>query len=334
MIELRPVGTSGIEVAPLALGGNVFGWTADEAMSFRLLDEFVDAGGTMIDTADVYSAWAPGHEGGESERVIGAWLRRDPAKRAKVVIATKVGFLDGKIEPAKAKAYDGKNSGEFVASLHPTAIARGAESSLERMGIETIDLYYQHRDNDTVPLEDSLGAFEELRRAGKIRATGLSNFEPGRVETALKVAHDNGFDPAVAVQGWYNLVARDKFEGPLQDLVTGLGLSFFSFYSLANGFLTGKYRSKDDLGKSVRGLRNIEYVESDRGRRVLAALEQLAGETKAPMAAVAIAWTKAQPGVTAPIASATSEDQLVELLAALTLDLSPAQIALLNDASG
>ncbi|MEO7563705.1 MAG: aldo/keto reductase [Sphingomicrobium sp.] len=334
MIDLRPVGTSGMEVAPIALGGNVFGWTADEETSFRLLDAFVDAGGTMIDTADVYSAWAPGHVGGESERVIGAWLKRDPAKRANIVIATKVGFLDGKIEPTKAAKYDGKvDKGEYVASLDPAVIARGADASLKRMGIDTIDLYYQHRDNPEVPLADSLGAFEELRQAGKIRATGLSNFEPARVEEALAVAHDGGFDPAVAVQGWYNLVERGKYEDSLQDVVTGRGLSFFSFYSLANGFLTGKYRSKDDLGKSVRGLRNAEYVDSDKGRRVLAALEAVAGETKAELATVALAWTKARPGIAAPIASATSERQLDQLIAALSLNLSTAQIALLDEAS-
>src|SRR4051812_11824316 len=161
MVRKRPIGDSGIEVAPLALGGNVFGWTADEAASFAVLDAFVDAGGTMIDTADVYSAWAPGHKGGESETVIGRWLKRDPAKRDKVVIATKVGFLDGRIE-----------DGEYVASLAPEVIVRAADASLQRMGIETIDLYYQHRDNPDVPLTESLGAFEALRAAGKIRATG------------------------------------------------------------------------------------------------------------------------------------------------------------------
>jgi aryl-alcohol dehydrogenase-like predicted oxidoreductase len=267
----------------------------------------------MIDTADVYSAWVPGHEGGESEQAIGAWLRRDPAKRTKVVIATKVGFMAG---------------------LKPDTIAPTCDASLERLGVETIDLYYQHKDDQSVPLADSLGAFEELRRAGKICATGLSNFEPERVEEALRVAHDGGFAPAVAVQGWYNLVERAKYEGPLEDVVTGRGLAFFSFYSLANGFLTGKYRSRDDLGKSVRGLRNVDYVDSDKGRRVLAALEAVAVETKAALASIAIAWTKAQPGVTAPIASATSEHQLDELIAGMTIDLSPAQLAMLDEASG
>ena len=329
--HMRLVGTSGLIVAPLALGGNVFGWTADEATSCAILDAFVDAGGTMIDTADVYSAWAPGHVGGESETVIGNWLRRDPSKRDKVVIATKVGFLDGKLEKV---SYDGKaDSVEYVASLHPEVIARGAEASLKRMGIETIDLYYQHRDNPDVPLADSLGAFETLRAAGKIRATGLSNFSAARVEEALDVAVKAGIEPAVAVQGWYNMVERSKYEGELQDVVTGRGVAFFPYYSLANGFLTGKFRSKDDLGKSVRGGRNVDYIDSAKGKAVLAALDEVAAETGASLATVALAWTKAQGGITAPIASATSMAQTRELIAALTLDLSPGQIEALDRAS-
>ena len=330
MASTRRIGNSDLEIAPLALGGNVFGWTADEATSFALLDRFVDAGGTMIDSADVYSAWAPGNSGGESETVIGRWLKRDPGKRDKVMIATKVGFLDGHIE---AKSYDGKvTSGEYVASLHPDVIARGAEASLQRLGIDTIDLYYQHRDNPDVPLADSLGAFEALRRAGKIRATGLSNFEPERVEEALAVAEGGGFAPAVAVQGWYNLVERAKYEGALQDVVTARGLSFFSFYSLANGFLAGKYRSQDDLGKSPRGLRNVAYLEG-RGPKVLAALDAVAAETGAALASIALAWTMAQPGIAAPIASATSLEQLEALIAALTLELTPGQMEMLSEAS-
>jgi aryl-alcohol dehydrogenase-like predicted oxidoreductase len=330
-MTLRPIGTSELMVAPLALGGNVFGWTADEATSFAILDAFVDAGGTMIDTADVYSAWVPGHKGGESETVIGRWLKRDPAKRDKVVIATKVGFLDGHIEPV---SYDGNaNSGEYVASLHPDVIARAVEASLTRMGIDAIDLYYQHRDNPAVPLADSLGAFEKLRAAGKIRATGLSNFTPKRVEEAVTTAHQQGYEPAVAVQGWYNLVERGKYEGELQDVVTGRGLSFFPYYSLANGFLTGKYRSKDDIGKSVRGGRNVDYIGSAKGDAVLAALDDVAADTGASLATVALAWTKVQPGITAPIASATSMEQFKDLAAALTLDLTPTQIEAINRAS-
>jgi aryl-alcohol dehydrogenase-like predicted oxidoreductase len=321
-MESRPIGTSGIEVAPIALGGNVFDWTADEAASFAVLDAFVDAGGTMIDTADVYSAWVPGHVGGESERLIGRWLKRDPAKRDKIVIATKVGFLDGEIV-----------DGEYVASLEPSVVMRACDASLERLGVERIDLYYQHRDNEKVPLSDSLGAFDALRQAGKIRAIGLSNFAAPRVEEALAVSASHGFARPAALQNWYNLVEREKFEGPLRDVTLREGLSFFPYYSLANGFLTGKYRSKDDLGKSVRGTRSVEYLESERGQKVLAALEEAAVETGAAMASVALAWLKAQPAVTAPIASATSLAQAEQLVAALTLDLTDAQIDRLNEAS-
>ncbi len=303
---------AGKTVAPLALGGNVFGWTADEATSFRILDAFVESGGTMIDTADVYSAWVPGHKGGESERVIGSWLKRDPAKRDKVVIATKVGFFEG---------------------LAPGKVAAACDASLERLGIETIDLYYQHKDDDSVPLADSLGAFDELRRADKIRATGLSNFSAERIEEALAVCAEQNFAPPAALQNWFNVVERGRYEGALQQAAVANGLAQFPYYSLANGFLTGKYRSKDDLSKSPRGLRSIEYVESERGQRVLAALDEVAGETGAALATVALAWFKAQPGVAAPIASATSVEQLGELVAALRLDLSSGHLERLDQAS-
>ena len=295
----------------MALGGNVFGWTADEQMSFDLLDAFVDAGGTMIDTADVYSAWAPGHTGGESETVIGKWLKGDPAKRDRVVIATKVGFMAG---------------------LAPDTIAPTCEASLKRLGVETIDLYYQHQDDQSVPLADSLGAFDALRQAGKIKAIGLSNFTATRVEEALAESIAHGFDQPAALQNWYNLVERGKFEGALQDVTVGRGLAMFPYYSLANGFLSGKYRSKDDLGQSPRGLRSVEYLEG-RGPRVLTAMEAVAAETGEAMATVALAWLKAQPGITAPVASATSMKQIEELIAALSLDLSPGQIEALNAAS-
>ncbi len=311
-MTLRQVGTSDMMVAPLALGGNVFDWTADEAASFAILDAFVAAGGTMIDTADVYSAWVPGHAGGESERLIGRWLKRDPAKRDRVVIATKVGFMAG---------------------LAPDTIAPACDASLERMGIERIDLYYQHKDDDSIPLADSLGAFDALVKAGKVRATGLSNFTAERVEQALAACHENGLAAPVAIQPWYNLLEREKFEGPLADVALGQGLSVFNYYSLANGFLSGKYRSKDDLGKSPRGLRTIEYLEG-RGPRVLAALDDIAAETGASLATIALAWTKAQPGITAPITSATSLEQFKDLAAALTLDLTPGQIEALTAASG
>ncbi len=310
MVEKLKVGGGPLEIAPLVLGGNVFGWTADETVSFRILDAFVDAGGSMIDTADVYSAWVPGHGGGESEGVIGRWLKRG-GKRDKVLIATKVGLFEG---------------------LAPDVIARSCDASLERLGIDCIDLYYQHKDDAAVPLADSLGAMDALVTAGKVRALGLSQFEPDRLDEAMRTAAAHGLEKPAALQTWYNLVERAKLEGPLLDTALRHGLAVLPFYGLANGFLTGKYRSKDDLRKSVRGLRNAEYLEG-RGLKVLAALDVVAAETGAALATVTLAWTMAKPGITAPIASATSLDQLHELIAALTLELTPEQIERLDEAS-
>ena len=309
-IAKRPIGDSGLEVAPLSLGGNVFDWTADEATSFAVLDAFVEAGGTMIDTADVYSAWVPGHQGGESEALIGRWLKRS-GKRDQVLIATKVGMMAG---------------------LSPDRIQVACEASLRRLGIETIDLYYQHKDDESVPLAESLGVFDRLAKAGKIRAVGLSNFSAERVDEAMAVAGSNGLMRPSALQPWYNMVEREKFEGPLRDAALRHSLAVFPYYSLANGFLTGKYRSRDDLDKSPRGLRNIAYLEG-RGMRALEALDDVASETGTAQATVALAWLKAQPAIAAPIASATSRDQLNQLTAALSLDLTPDQIERLDHAS-
>ena len=310
-VEKRPLGQSGISIAPLALGGNVFGWTANEPTSFDILDAFVDAGGNMVDSADVYSAWVPGNKGGESETVIGNWLRRDPAKRDKVVIATKVGFFEG---------------------LAPEKIAAACDASLQRLGIDTIDLYYHHKDDPNVPLADSLGAMDALVKAGKIRSIGLSQYSPERLDEAMRAATANGLTKPSVLQTWYNLVEREKLEGALRDTALAHGLGIIPFYGLANGFLTGKYRSKDDLDKSPRGLRNVEYLEG-RGMRVLAALDRIAAETGAALASITLAWTIAQPGITAALASATSVDQLKELTAAMSLALTPEQIALLDEAS-
>ena len=310
-IEMRRLGNSDIEVAPLALGGNVFGWTADETASFAILDAFVDAGGNMIDTADVYSAWVPGHRGGESETVIGRWLKRDPAKRDKVVIATKVGFMSG---------------------LAPDVIASACDASLQRLGIETIDLYYHHKDDLAVPLAESLGAMDQLVKVGKVRAIGLSQYPPERLDEAMHSAEANGFERPCVLQTWYNLVDRDKLEGPLRDAALKHGLGVIPFYGLANGFLTGKYRSRDDLAKSVRGDRVEGYLEG-RGLQVLAAMDRINAETGAPLAAIALAWTSAQPCVVSTLASATSVAQLSELTAALHLRLTAEQIRLLDDAS-
>ncbi|HUG45867.1 MAG TPA: aldo/keto reductase [Sphingomicrobium sp.] len=310
MVQKRKVGTSGLEVSPLALGGNVFDWTADEATSFAILDAFVDAGGTMIDTADVYSAWAPGHKGGESERLIGRWLKAS-GRRGEVVIATKVGMMAG---------------------LAPDIVHAACDQSLERLGTDCIDLYYQHKDDESVPLDESLGAFDRLVELGKIRAVGLSNFTADRVDEAVKTAHRCGYTPPSALQPWYNLLERSRFEGELRDSALRHGLAVFSYYSLANGFLTGKYRSREDLDKSPRGMRNIDYLEG-KGKKSLEVLDQIAAETGAALATIALAWTMVQPAITAAIASATSTPQLAEQLAALELDLTPQQIALLDEAS-
>jgi aryl-alcohol dehydrogenase-like predicted oxidoreductase len=310
-VEKRPLGQSGISVAPLALGGNVFGWTANEPTSFDILDAFVDAGGNMVDSADVYSAWVPGNKGGESETVIGNWLRRDPAKRDKIVLATKVGFFEG---------------------LAPEKIAAACDASLQRLGIDTIDLYYHHKDDPNVPLADSLGAMDALVKAGKIRSIGLSQYSPERLDEAMRAATADSLTKPSVLQTWYNLVEREKLESALRDTALAHGLGIIPFYGLANGFLTGKYRSKDDLDKSPRGLRNVEYLEG-RGMRVLAALDRIAAETGAALASITLAWTIAQPGITAALASATSVDQLKELTAAMSLALTPEQIALLDEAS-
>lgn len=310
MVEMREIGSSGIEVAPLALGGNVFGWTADEATSFTLLDAFVDAGGTMIDTADVYSAWVEGHEGGESETVIGKWLGKT-GKRNEVVIATKTGMMQG---------------------LKPDQVAAACDASLARLGVETIDLYYLHKDDGDTPLEDTLGAYDALVKAGKVRCVGLSNFTPERIDEAMRIAETNGLARPQALQPWYNLVERARYEDELRPAAERAGLSVFPYYGIANGFLTGKYRSKDDLDKSPRGLRNIGYLEG-KGARVLAVMDEIAGETGAALATIALSWLKAQPTIGAPIASATSLAQLSELTESLVFDLSQDQLARLDEAS-
>jgi aryl-alcohol dehydrogenase-like predicted oxidoreductase len=310
-MEKRRFGSSDLEIAPLVLGGNVFGWTADEAASFRILDAFVDAGGTMIDTADVYSAWVDGHQGGESETVIGRWLKRDPAKRSKVQIATKAGFVEG---------------------LAPDVIRRSCEASLRRLGIEAIDLYYHHKDDPKVPLADSLGAMDALVKAGKVGVLGLSQYSAERLDEGMRAARDNGLTRPCAFQTWYNLVDRDELEGPLRDVVRRHGLGILPFYGLANGFLTGKYRSRADLAKSVRGNRVEAYLDG-RGLRVLHALDEIAAESGASVAAIALAWTIAQPGIVGALASATSVEQLAELTPVLLLRLSADQIARLDAAS-
>ena len=294
---IRELGKSGLRVSPLVLGGNVFGWnlTGDEA--FRVLDRFVEGGGVMIDTADVYSKWAPGNRGGESESLIGDWLRRR-GRRDDVLIATKVGF----------------------------------DASLGRLGSDHVDLYFSHKDDPATPLEESLGAFDRLVKAGKVRAIGASQIGPERLEEALAVSRREGLASYSVLQTEYNLMDRNAYEGPLRDVVVRHGLGMVAFYGLANGYLTGKYREPSDLAKSPRGDRAKRYMEG-KGPKVLAVLDEVATETGASPAQVALAWLAAQPGVTAPIASATSVAQLDELLGVLDLQLGEDQIARLSASS-
>lgn len=308
MPHLRHLGASGLEIAPLVLGGNVFGWTADKAASFRILDRFAERGGVMIDTADVYSAWVSGHKGGESETVIGEWLRSS-GKRDQVLIATKVGMLPGE-------------GGE---KLTPARIAAAADASLQRLGIETIDLYFAHQDDEGVPQEEVLAAFGKLLDAGKIRALGASNFHAMRLKSALDLAAKEGLPHFRVLEPEYNLVSRRKFEGELQDLCINHNLGVIPYYGLASGFLTGKYRSEADLSKSVRG-GGMAKLLADKGGAVLAVMDAVAAETGASLAQIALAWLAAQDGVTAPIASATSIEQLDELIGAWDVELSSDQL--------
>jgi aryl-alcohol dehydrogenase-like predicted oxidoreductase len=313
--ERRPIGRSGLSTPPLVLGGNVFGWTATGAEAFRILDRFVDAGGTMIDTADVYSAWVPGHRGGESESLIGEWLKRRGSREG-IQIATKVGMLH-------------RHGG---GKLEAWRIARAAEASLERLGVETIDLYYAHRDDPETPMEETLEAFDALVRAGKVRALGASNFTAGRLGEALAVSARNGLARYDALQNEYHLLARDGFEGELERLCLSEGIGALPYYGLASGYLTGKYRSEADYGQSVRGDRMAKYVEG-RGPVVLAALDEIAADTGATPAQIALAWIAARPAIAAPIASARTPEQLEELLGAMELELSASQLARLDSAS-
>jgi aryl-alcohol dehydrogenase-like predicted oxidoreductase len=316
MAERRPLGRSGLETPRLVLGGNVFGWTACGEEAFRILDRFVEAGGTMIDTADVYSAWVPGHQGGESESLIGEWLRRRGSSEG-VQVATKVGMLH-------------RHWGE--GKLEPWRIEKAAEASLKRLGIETIDLYYAHQDDPDTPMEEVIGAFDRLVKAGKVRALGASNFTAERLGRALALARQMGASRYEVLQNEYHLLERGKVEGELQRLCLAENIGILPFYGLASGYLTGKYRSEADYGKSVRGDRMAKYVEG-KGPAILAVLDDIASETGATQAQIALAWVAAQPAVAAPIASARTLDQLDELIGAMALELTPEQLARLDDVS-
>ncbi len=314
-MELRRLGRSDLKVAPLALGGNVFGWTADKDTSFRLLDACIEAGVNLIDTADVYSAWVPGHKGGESETVIGEWVKaRGAAARDRLVIATKVAMW-----PARP-------------GLKKDNILAACEDSLRRLNIETIDLYQSHRDDADTPMEETLTAYASLISAGKVRVIGASNFTAERLSQALETSARLGLPRYETLQPEYNLHDRSGFEGAVQDLCLREEISVIPYYGLASGFLTGKYRSEADFGKSVRGGRMKAYL-SARGLRILAALDQVSKGLGATPAQVALAWIMAKPSLAAPLASATSTAQLAELIGAMRLSLSIADLAELDAAS-
>ena len=313
----RPLGRSGLQVAPLCLGGNVFGWTVDEAMSFRLLDAWVDAGMNFIDTADVYSRWATGHSGGESEAILGKWFRQS-GKRNRVVLATKVGMAMGETDQDKG--------------LSKIYIRRAVEASLRRLKTDVIDLYQSHVDDAATPLEETLATYAELIKEGKVRAIGASNYSAARLGEALAVSAAQGLPRYESLQPLYNLMERAAYEGELETVCVDNGLGVINFFALARGFLTGKYRSSADLGKSVRG-GGVETYLDERGLAVLGALDAVAGTLGGTPGQVALAWQIARPGITAPIASATSSAQLDELVGAARLVIDKPSIALIDRVS-
>ena len=311
----RELGRSGLQVAPLCFGGNVFGWTVDEATSFSLLDAWVDAGMNFVDTADVYSRWVPGHAGGESEAIIGKWLKRS-GKRSRIVLATKLG----------------KDMGNGKVGLKPAYVRSAVEASLKRLQTDVIDLYQSHDDDASVPLADTLGAFADLIKAGKVRAIGASNFSAPRLAEAIAVSTAHNLPRYECLQPLYNLMERPTFEADLEAVCVRHGIGVIPFYALASGFLSGKYRSEADLAKSPRGQGVKKYL-TPRGLRVLDALDAVAKRLDATPAQVAIAWQIARPSVTAPIASATSLAQLADLVAAARLALDAEAMRTLNDAT-
>jgi len=306
------ISTTDLDVYPLALGGNVFGWTASEQESFAVLDDYAAAGGNFIDTADVYSAWAPGNSGGESETILGKWLAQQK-ERDRTIIATKVG------------------THPQLKGLSAKTIRSAAENSLRRLRTDHIDLYYAHADDEQTPLEETLGAFDSLVREGKVRYIGASNYTAQRLAEALAVSEREGFARYVALQQHYNLVERDKYEGELADVVSRAGLSSVPYFSLASGFLTGKYRPGAKVA-SQRAERAGAYL-NEKGLKVLAALDQVSATHNEALATIALAWLAAQPTVVAPIASARTVEQLPELLRVANVRLSAADLRLLNEAS-
>jgi len=314
-MEKRELGKSGIKVSPFCFGGNVFGWTIDEKQSFGILDAYVDSGLEFIDTADVYSKWKPGNKGGESETIIGNWLKQS-GKRQQVIIATKVGKPMGEDKKGLSRAY----------------ITKAVEDSLARLKTDYIDLYQSHEDDPNTSLEETLSTFTDLIRQGKVRAIGASNFSAARLQEALKVSEANGFARYETLQPEYNLYNREEYEKEYEAICLDNNLGVITFYSLASGFLSGKYRSEADLSKSARGGGVKKYL-NDRGFKVLNALDQVASQYQTTPAAVAIAWVIAHKGITAPIASATSLKQLEDTTAAVHLNLDQSAIDLLTEAS-
>jgi aryl-alcohol dehydrogenase-like predicted oxidoreductase len=315
MAGRRALGSSGLSIAPLVLGGNVFGWTAQGDAGFAVLDAFVAGGGTMIDTADVYSAWISGHVGGESETMIGEWLARR-GRRDDVQIATKVGLLG-----------QGGNGVDLSAATIESAV----DASLRRLQTDHIDLYFAHRDDPDTPLEESLAAFDRLVKAGKVRAIAASNYSAARLGEALDVSAANGLTAFTALQPLYNLLDRDAFEGDLQQLCIDRDIGVVPYFGLASGFLSGKYRSEADLAGKPRAYRVKEYL-NPRGLAMLKAMDEVANDSGATLPQIALAWIAAQPGLTAPIASATTVDQVEELLGAADLVLGDDQLARLDSA--
>lgn len=312
----RPLGRTGLSIAPLVFGGNVFGWTADEKTSFDLLDRFVEAGLNAVDTADVYSAWVPGNAGGESETIIGKWMKARGA-RDRIVLITKVG----------------SPMGEGKKGLSARYIGEAVEASLKRLQTDAIDLYLSHWPDPDTPHEESLAAYDKLLKAGKVRAIGCSNLDAAQLGASLEAAKAHGLPRYDVLQPEYNLYDREKFEGPLADLCVKEEIGVITYFSLAKGFLSGKYRSEADLGKSPRGERGVRPYLNDKGFRVLKALDEIAGAHKAKPAEVALAWLVVKKAVTAPIASATTLDQMESLIRSASITLSAAEMAAL-DAAG
>ena len=315
MDNRKRLGNTDLRISPLVFGGNVFGWTLDEPASFKMLDLFVDAGFNFIDTADVYSRWAPGNKGGESETIIGKWLKKS-GKRKEVILATKLG-----IEMAEGKK-----------GLSARYMKQAVEASLKRLGTDYIDLYQSHVDDSEIPVEETMSAFHELIREGKVRYIGASNLSAERIKASNDFARDNDLAPYVCLQPLYNLYDRQKFESEYSQLVQEELLGVIPYYSLASGFLSGKYRGINDLDKSQRGQGVRKYLD-ERGLGILAAMDEVAREQNVPLSQIAIAWLLQKPLVTAPIASATSEHQLSDLLHATKLTLTNEQMARLDTAS-